>query len=108
MPTDVVDCETPLLSPKGSLKDADAQLDFVNDNIAVYSKEINLQHTANGHYCIPLTPKKLAVTDIQRNGNPPVKVLVLLIIYTTKHHRKKQLWLANFTSNLVTLSTVKN
>ena len=38
-------------------------------------KEINLQHTSNGHHCIPLTRKQLAVTDIQQNGSPPVKVL---------------------------------
>ena len=56
--TDVVDCEIPLLLSKGSLKDADAQLDFVNDNINMYDKEINLQHTSDGHYCIPLTPKQ--------------------------------------------------
>ena len=30
---------------------------------------------SNGHYCIPLTPKQLAVTDIQQNGSPPVEVL---------------------------------
>ena len=47
--TDVVGCEIPLLLSKGSLKDADAQLDFVNDNITMYGKEINLRHTSNGH-----------------------------------------------------------
>ena len=41
----------------------------------MYGKEINLQHISNGHYCIPLTPKQLAVTDIQQNGSRPVKVL---------------------------------
>ena len=42
--TGVVNCEIPLLLSKGSLKDADAQSDFVNDSITVYGKEINLQH----------------------------------------------------------------
>ena len=73
--TDVVDCEIPLLLSKGSLKHADTQLDFVNDNITMYGKEINLQHTSDGHYCIPLTPKQLAVTDIQQSSSRPVKVL---------------------------------
>ena len=73
--TDVVDCEIPLLLSKGSLKDADAQLDFRDDNITMYGKEINLQHTSNCHYCIPLTPKQLAVTNIQQNGSLPVEVL---------------------------------
>ena len=68
-------CEIPLLLSKGSLKDADAQLDFVNDNITMHGKEINLQHTSNGRYCIPLTPKQLAVTDTQQSGSRSVKVL---------------------------------
>ena len=72
--TDAVDCEIPLLLSKGSLKDTDAQLDFVNDNITMNGKEINLQHTYNGHYCIPLTQKQLAVRDIPQNGSPPVTV----------------------------------
>ena len=106
--TDVVDCKIPLLLLKGSLKDADAQSDFVNDNITMYGKEINLQHTSNGHYCIPLTPKQLAVTIYSRMVVHLLKSFLLLMIYQPNHHTKKQLWLANSTSNLVTLSIVRD
>ena len=72
--TDVVDCEIPLLLSKNSLKTADSQLDFVNDTITMYGKEINLQHTSNGHYCIPLTPKQVVVNNIDTNSQPNVKI----------------------------------
>ena len=62
--TDVVDCEIPLLLSKSSLKAADSQLDFVNDTVTMFGKEIALQHTSNGHYCVPLTPKQVAVNII--------------------------------------------
>ena len=62
--TDVVDCEIPLLLSKSSLKAADSQLDFVNDTVTMFGKEIALQHTSNGHYCVPLTPKQVAVNMI--------------------------------------------
>ena len=57
--TDVVDCEIPLLLSTPSLKAANSQLDFVNDTIHMYGRDIPLQHTSNGHYCIPLTSKQV-------------------------------------------------
>ena len=60
--TDVVECEIPLLLSKKSLKDANSQLDFVNDTITLYGRKVNLQHTSNGHYCLPLTPKQEAIS----------------------------------------------
>ena len=57
--TDVVDCEIPFLLSTPSLKAANSQLDFVNDTIHMYGRDIPLQHTSNGHYCIPLTSKQV-------------------------------------------------
>ena len=47
-----------------SLKAADNQLDFVHDTVTMFPKDIALQHTSNGHYCVPLTPKQFAVNII--------------------------------------------
>ena len=60
--TDVVDCEIPLLLSSPTLKAANSQIDFVNDTIHMYGRDIPLQHTSNGHYCIPLTSKQVDVS----------------------------------------------
>lgn len=67
--TDVVDCELPLLLSKQSLKAANSQLDFVNDKVTMFGRDIPLQHTSNGHYCIPLTPKQVAVNKTSQGEN---------------------------------------
>ena len=59
--TDVIKCEIPLLLSKACLKAAQSQLDFVNDQITMLGRKIDLQCTSNGHYCIPLSPKQVAV-----------------------------------------------
>ena len=69
--SDVVDCEIPLLLSKPSLKAANSKLDFVNDTISMYGREIHLQHTSNGHYCIPLTQTQMLTVDspVQQSPN---------------------------------------
>ena len=52
--TDVVKSEIPLLLSKDSMKKAGTKIDFVNDKINIFGKEINLQFTSSGHYAIPL------------------------------------------------------
>ena len=55
----------------------------------MHGEEINLQHTSNGHYCIPLTPTQLALTDVQQNGSPPVKVLFTVDDLQNKSRQEK-------------------
>ena len=66
--TDAVDCEIPLLLSKDSLKKANSYLDFVNDVLVMNGTKIKLQHTSNGHYCIPLTPKKIVIDTKDTHG----------------------------------------
>ena len=52
--TDVVKSEIPLLLSKDCMKKAGTKIDFVNDKINIFGKEINLKFTSSGHYTIPL------------------------------------------------------
>jgi hypothetical protein len=60
--TDVIDGEIPFLLSKSSLKEAEAVLDFVNDVLVVTGgRKIQLEHTSNGHYAIPIGSKEVAL-----------------------------------------------
>ena len=72
--TDVVDCEIPLLLSKDSMKKADSKLDFVNDVIVMSGQQIQLQHTSNGHYCIPITSKQIPIGNLSSKYNPTVRM----------------------------------
>ena len=49
--TGVVKCEILLLN-KESMKKAGTKIDFVNDKVVIFGKEISLQFTSSGHYAI--------------------------------------------------------
>ena len=51
--TDVLKSEIPLLLSKESVKKAGTKLDFVNQKVIIFGKEIGLQFTLSGHYAIP-------------------------------------------------------
>ena len=87
--TDVVDCEIPLLLSKNSLKTADSQLDFVNDTITMYGRPVNLQHTSNGHYCIPLKPKQIAINSSCADNQTNVKVTLTVSEIENKTTKEK-------------------
>ena len=57
--TDVVKSEIPLLLSKGSMKAAESKIDFVNDRINMFGKDIHLHFTTSGHYVIPLNETNL-------------------------------------------------
>ena len=60
--TDVVASDVPFLLSNKSLKAAKSTIDYVHDQLTMFGRCINLQHTSNGHYCIPLTPKQMVAT----------------------------------------------
>ena len=65
---DVVEAEVPFLLSKSSLKAAEAVLDFVKDTLVVKGgREIQLEHTSNGHYAIPIAPKQLTLIGDNNN-----------------------------------------
>ena len=76
--TDVVVYEIPLLLSKDSMKKVDSKLDFVNDMIVMSDQQIQLQHTSNGHYCIPITSKQIPIGNLSSKYNPTVPMEVFI------------------------------
>ena len=52
--TDVVKSEIPLSLSKESMKAAETKIDFVNDKINMFGKDIHSHFAMSGHYTIPL------------------------------------------------------
>ena len=52
--TNLVKEETPLLLGKNSMKKANMKIDFANDKVSVFGKQVDLQFTSLGYYAIPL------------------------------------------------------
>ena len=83
--TDVVKSEIPLLLSKNSMKKANTKIDFTNDKVNIFGKEVDLQFTSSGNYAIPLrdsckdldsdleesqlTEVLLTIDDIARKSN---------------------------------------
>ena len=57
--TDVEKSEIPLLLSKESMNAAESKIDFVNDRINVFGKDIHLHFTTSGYYAIPLNETNL-------------------------------------------------
>ena len=46
--------EIPLLLSKNSMNKANTKIDFANDKVNIFGKEVDLQFTSSGNYAIPL------------------------------------------------------
>ena len=57
--TDVEKSEIPLLLSKESMNAAESKIDFVNDRINMFGKDIHLHFTTSGYYAIPLNETNL-------------------------------------------------
>ena len=44
----------PLLLSKNSIKKPNTKIDFANDKVNIFGKNVDLQFTSSGHYAIPL------------------------------------------------------
>ena len=53
--TDVVKSEIPLLLSKNSMKKANTRIDFANDKVNIFGKDIDLQFTSSGHDAVTLS-----------------------------------------------------
>lgn len=62
--TDVVDSEIPLLLSKKAMKSARIKLDLENDTAEVLGKEVVLNDTTSGHYCLPITKSETSVESV--------------------------------------------
>ena len=52
--TDVVKYDIPLLLSKEAMKKANTKIDFKQDKVIIFGREINIKFTSIGHYCIKL------------------------------------------------------
>ena len=50
--TDVVESDIPLLLPRTAMKKAAVKMDLENDTATIMGKEVALNLTPSGHYCI--------------------------------------------------------
>ena len=49
--TDIVECELPLLLSKNAMKKANTVIDFENDEVTMFGKDINVIFTSNRSLC---------------------------------------------------------
>ncbi len=57
--TDLVKSDIPLLLSKDSMKRAQVKLDLENDRAKILGKEVDLQFTSSGHYCVPIQQQEV-------------------------------------------------
>ena len=60
---DVVKSDIPLLLSKDSMKTAKVKLDLENDSASIFGKDVQLQCTSSGHYCLPIDQINVSVAD---------------------------------------------
>ena len=58
---DVVTSDIPLLLSKDSMKRAKMKLDLENDSASIFGKDVQLQCTSSGHYCVPIDQINVSV-----------------------------------------------
>ena len=62
--TDVVESDIPLLLSLKSLKRAQVKLDVHRDVAEIFGKEVQLNFTSSGHYCVPISTSERNVEDV--------------------------------------------
>ena len=75
---DVVKSEIPLLLSKESMKVAESKIDFVNDRIKIYGKDIYLHFTTSGHFTIPLNKTNINLKTSSLEDSNFVEVLLTI------------------------------
>ena len=75
---DVLDKDIPCLLSKGSMKEINTKLDFMNDEVTMLNQKIPLFTSRSGHYCIPLTAKKRAIIE-HSSENIPASNITLMV-----------------------------
>ena len=73
--TDVVECELPLLLSKNAMKKANTGINFQNDKVTMFGKDINLIFTSTGNYAVPLNTKCRITYDEEESSEKDAKVL---------------------------------
>ena len=90
--TDVVKSEIPLLLSKESMKAAESKIDFVNDRINIFGKDIHLHFTTSGHYAIPLNETNLNLKTSSVEDSNFVEVLLTIDNIEEKSKKRKEVY----------------
>ena len=91
--TDVVESDIPLLLSRLAMKKAGVKMDLENNTAVIMGKEVALNITSSGHYCIPIDKTETVnevhavkleemIQDEQKSAllkHPPKKRLVALL-----------------------------
>ena len=99
--TDVVDSDIPLLLSRTAMKKAALKMDLENDTAQIMGKDVSLNLTTSGHYCIPIDKyeevpvesvcavkldtlnrddrSKILLKLHRQFGHPPMKRLIALL-----------------------------
>jgi transposase InsO family protein len=95
--TDVVDSNIPLLLSRSAMKNARIKLDLVNDTAEVFGKEIVLNMTTSGHYCLPIDKldrlpfDNVCVVDLKHISNSDREKVLLKLHRQFAHPSEKRL-----------------
>ena len=88
--------EIPLLLSKESMKTADSKINFVNDRINVFGKDIQLHFTASRHYAIPLNETNINLKTSLEDSN----FVEVLLTIEQKSKRKRSILQVSYTNSL--------
>ena len=95
--TDVVDSDIPLLLSKPAMKTAGVKLDLVNDTAVILGKEVALNLTSSGHYCVPvdktetLLVQEVNSVNLEGLGSEKRRSVLLKLHRQFAHPPKKRL-----------------
>ena len=93
---DIVESDIPLLLSRDSMKRASVKLDLEIDKAVIFGKEVALNLTTAGHYCVPIdrtdTIPAVEVNPVQENGKEHLtKEKLLKLQRQFAHPPKKRL-----------------
>lgn len=95
--TDVVDSDIPLLLSRSAMKKAGVKINLENDTAVIMGKDVALNLTSSGHYCIPIDKTEtISVVEVnavkfEELGPEKRKVTLLKINQQFVHPPKKRL-----------------
>ena len=92
--TDIVESDIPLLLSRDSTKRASVKLDLENDKAVIFGKEVALNLTTAGHYCVSIdrtdTIPVVEVNTVQENGKEHLTKEKLLKLHRQFAHPPKK------------------
>ena len=62
--TDIVESDIPLLLSRSAMKSAGVKLDLENDKANIFGKDVMLNLTNSGHYCIPISNVDVNIENV--------------------------------------------